>query len=76
MPWKECLVMDERVRFVGRLLDGENMSEVCRAFGISRKTGDKIWDRYRQGLMPWPSARGCHLWLRYKLLPMSPGRTR
>jgi transposase InsO family protein len=40
--------MDERVRFVGRLLDGEGMSDVCRAFGISRKTGYKIWDRYRQ----------------------------
>ncbi len=40
--------MDERVRFVGRLLDGESMSDVCRAFGISRKTGYKIWDRYRQ----------------------------
>ena len=48
MPWKECSVMDERVRFVGRLLDGESMSDVCRAFGISRKTGYKIWDRYRQ----------------------------
>ena len=48
MPWKECSVIDERVRFVGRLLDGESMSEVCRAFGISRKTGYKIWDRYRQ----------------------------
>lgn len=40
--------MDERVRFVGRLLDGESMSAVCREFGISRKTGYKIWDRYRQ----------------------------
>jgi transposase InsO family protein len=48
MPWKECSVMDERVRFVGRLLDGEGMSEVCREFGISRKAGYKIWDRYRQ----------------------------
>ncbi len=48
MPWKECSVMDERVRFVGRLLDGESMSDVCRSFGISRKTGYKIWDRYRQ----------------------------
>jgi transposase InsO family protein len=48
MPWKECSVMDERVRFVGRLLDGESMSEVCRQFGISRKTGYKIWGRYRQ----------------------------
>lgn len=40
--------MDERIRFVGRLLDGESMSEVCRQFGISRKTGYKIWGRYRQ----------------------------
>ena len=48
MPWKECSVMDERTRFVGRLLDGEGMSDVCRAFGISRKTGYKIWGRYRQ----------------------------
>ncbi|WP_188722514.1 helix-turn-helix domain-containing protein, partial [Nitratireductor aestuarii] len=48
MPWKECSVMDERVRFVGRLLEGDSMSGVCREFGISRKTGYKIWDRYRQ----------------------------
>jgi len=27
MPWKECSVMDERIRFVGRLLDGEGMSD-------------------------------------------------
>ena len=39
MPWKECSVMDERLRLVARLLDGESMSEVCREFGISRKTG-------------------------------------
>ncbi len=38
MPWKECSVMDERLRFVARLLDGEAMSEVCRALGISHKT--------------------------------------
>ena len=29
--------MDERLRFVARLLDGEAMTEACRAFGISRK---------------------------------------
>jgi transposase InsO family protein len=40
--------MDERVRFIGRLLDGEAMSELCREFGISRKTGYKIFNRYRQ----------------------------
>ena len=39
--------MDERLRFVARLLDGESMSEVCREFGISRKTGYKIFARYK-----------------------------
>src|SRR5713101_1008907 len=48
MPWKECSVMDERLRFVGRLLDGEAMTEVCREFGVSRKTGYKIFDRYKE----------------------------
>jgi transposase-like protein len=42
MPWKECSVMDERLRFVAKLLDGESMTDVCREFGISRKTGYKI----------------------------------
>lgn len=40
--------MDERLRFVARLLDGESMSDVCRAFGISRKTGYKIFERYKE----------------------------
>jgi transposase InsO family protein len=48
MPWKECSVMDERLRFVGRLLDGEAMTDICREFGISRKTGYKIFDRYKE----------------------------
>jgi transposase-like protein len=37
MPWKECSVVEERLRFVARLLDGEAMTELCREFGISRK---------------------------------------
>ena len=48
MPWKESSVMEERLRFVARVLDGETMSDVCREFGISRKTGYKVFDRYRQ----------------------------
>src|SRR5712672_1427808 len=48
MPWKECSVMDERVRFVARLLDGEKMAALCREFAISRKTGYKIFDRYKE----------------------------
>ena len=40
--------MEERLRFVARLLEGESMSEVCRSFGISRKTGYKIFNRYKE----------------------------
>jgi putative transposase len=47
MPWKECHVVDERLRFVARLLDGEQMAGLCQEFGISRKTGYKIYDRYK-----------------------------
>ena len=47
MPWKECHVMDERVRFVARLLDGEKMTALCAEFDISRKTGCKIFQRYK-----------------------------
>lgn len=52
MPWKEACVLDERISFIARLRDGEGMSEVCRDFGISRKTGYKIWSRFQhEGLM-------------------------
>ena len=46
MPWKECKPMDERLKFVARCLDGENMSSLCRV-GISRPTGYKIFKRYK-----------------------------
>jgi transposase len=39
--------MDERVKFIARLLDGESMSGLCEEFSISRKTGYKILKRYR-----------------------------
>src|SRR5258708_1254811 len=48
MPWKECSVMDERLQFVARRLAGEQMADLCRGFGISRKTGYKIFGRYRE----------------------------
>jgi putative transposase len=48
MPWRECHVVDERVRFVARLLDGEKMAVLCKEFGISRKTGYKIYERYQE----------------------------
>jgi transposase-like protein len=48
MPWKESSVIDERMRFVIRLKEGESMASLCREFGIARKTGYKIIDRYEE----------------------------
>jgi putative transposase len=49
MPWKETCAMNERLGFVFEVERGERtMSELCRVFGISRKTGYKILARYRQ----------------------------
>lgn len=48
MPWKESSAMSERMKFVLRLLEGESMSELCREFDISRKTGYKLLSRYRE----------------------------
>lgn len=39
--------MDERLKFVARLLQGEKMAVLCREFDISRKTGHKIFNRYK-----------------------------
>lgn len=33
MLWKESSVMEERLRFVARLLECEGMSDMCRTFG-------------------------------------------
>jgi len=40
--------MDERMRFVIRLKDGESMAALCREFQISRKTGYKVFERYEE----------------------------
>ena len=47
MPWKETCVMDERMKFIALLLDGESMTRACDEMGVSRKTGYKIWNRYQ-----------------------------
>ncbi len=44
--------MDERLKFIARLLDGEKMAVLCRQFGISRKTGYKILTHALQRLRP------------------------
>jgi Homeodomain-like domain len=48
MPWKERSVVEERMRFVLRLKDRESMASLCREFGISRVTGYKIYERYKE----------------------------
>ena len=48
MPWKERSVVEERFAFVRRLEAGESMSELCREFSISRKTGYKIYRRFKE----------------------------
>lgn len=64
MPWKESRPMDERVRFISRLLDGERMHDLCQEFGISRKTGYKFRSRYLaqgvRGLVDESRAPRCH----------------
>ena len=40
--------MDQRLQFIAKLLGGEAMTDVCREFGISRKTGYKVFSRYKE----------------------------
>ena len=61
--------MDERVRFVGRLLDGEKMVALCREFAISRKTGYKIFDRYKEYGLEALSDRSRRPWRYANQLP-------
>lgn len=47
MPWRETNVETERLRFIERWqAGGESVAELCRQFGISRKTGYKLIGRY------------------------------
>ena len=47
MPWKETCQMHERMQFIARVLAGEDeMTVLCREYGISRKTGYKWLSRF------------------------------
>ena len=47
MPWKELPVDGMRMEFVIRAREAvSNVSELCREYGISRKTGYKWLSRY------------------------------
>ena len=49
MPWKEVTTMSLRLEFVRLALhEDANMSELCRRFGISRKTGYKWLGKCQQ----------------------------
>jgi transposase InsO family protein len=50
MPWAEVSTMSLRHEFVQLSLQpGANMAELCRRFGISRKTGYKWRERFERG---------------------------
>ena len=68
MPWQRCSKMDEKLRFVARLLEGEKRAVLCREYDVSRKTGYKLFSRYKdqgyEGLTDRsrrPYRQGCRL---------------
>lgn len=65
MAWKECGVREERFRFVEEWNSGDwNMAELCRIYGVTRKTGYKWVERYEawgmDGLRDLSRAPLCH----------------
>jgi putative transposase len=50
MAWRETCVEEERFRFIEEWRRGElSFAEICRQFGVSRKTGYKWQERYAEG---------------------------
>src|SRR6202163_328440 len=65
MVWMETCAVDERMRFVMSVVGREDaFAVVCRRFGVSRKTGYKWLERYREagveGLLDRSRARLHH----------------
>ncbi len=51
MPWKVSGVMEQRREFLRQYERGEQtMTELCRAYGITRPTGYAIWHRYERAV--------------------------
>src|SRR5262245_59294450 len=47
MPWQETCPVRERMKFMLAYTAGEaSMAELCRSYGVSRKTAYKWWRRY------------------------------
>ena len=47
MPWKASTPVDLRKEFIVRLGRGERLTDLCREYGIARKTGEKFKRRFR-----------------------------
>jgi hypothetical protein len=45
MPWKACSAMEERLRFVARLLDGEGMSDLAVLLRLKSHTSSRTTSR-------------------------------
>ena len=65
MPWEETSPMEQRKKLIEALRAGDlPMAEVCRRFGVSRKTGHKWWRRVMElgeaGLDELSRAPHCH----------------
>lgn len=48
MPWRESCKVKERMKFMILWESKEKMSHLCEEFGISRQTGYKFLNRYKQ----------------------------
>jgi putative transposase len=46
MPWKENLIMDQKIEFALKAMKTQNFRDLCREYGISTKTGYKWKDRF------------------------------
>jgi len=58
MPWREESAMSQREEFARQaMVEGANLSELCRGFGISRKSGYKWLRRFGSGDPAWSEER-------------------
>ena len=48
MGWQERSVMDEKLKFIARYLEGESITSLCKEFEVSRTTGHSLIKRYRE----------------------------